>query len=50
MEDTGTGVSNSIGKDVKELEFDMLDPEQGVVITNNDLGVVDLGLKIYKVN
>ena len=50
LEDTGTGVSNSIGKDVKELEFDMLDPEQGVLITNNDLGVTDLGLEIYKIN
>ena len=50
LEDMGMGVLNSIGKDVKEVEFDMLNPKQGVVITNNNLGTIDLGLKIYKVN
>ena len=50
LEDMRMGVLNSIGKDVKEVEFDMLNPKQGVVITNNDLGTIDLGLKIYKVN
>ena len=44
------GETQYIGGDVKEVEFEILNPDEYVGISNTDEGIYDLGLKIYKVN